>query len=64
MTPDEFLTYLRSLVDDHGSQTLLAHHLGVTPQYISAVFRRKQDPGPRMLAKLKLKKVVTYERQR
>lgn len=64
MTPDEFLTYLRSLVAKHGNQTELAKSIGVTPQYISAIFRHKQEPSPGFLRRLGFERVITYQKSK
>lgn len=44
------------------SQGELAEELGVAQSAISAVLHRKQEPGPKLLEALGLKKVVIYER--
>lgn len=59
-TLDEVLEILADAVDDAGGVVCFADQIGVTNQYVSAVMRRKQAPGPAMLRGLGLRKEVRY----
>ena len=61
MTYDELLSHIRQRVVDAGSQGKLADEIGLAQGEISAVLTLNQKPGPKVLAALGLRKVVTYE---
>lgn len=60
MDYDEFLTYLRWRITKAGSQGKLAQQIGVEQGEISTVLCLHKKPGPKMLAALGVRKVVTY----
>lgn len=63
MNQDKFVKYLQKLVNDNfAGQKEFAVKIGVSPQYLSDVLNKRRDPGPKFLAALGFKKVVTYKR--
>lgn len=56
-TIDDVLTRLRRRVLRAGTQAAAARQLGVTRGYLSDILARRRDPGPRVLAALRLRHV-------
>lgn len=52
---------LRKRVDAAGSQTKAAQELGVSIPYLHEILNGRRDPGPKILAALNMRKVVTFE---
>ena len=52
---------LRAEVARRGTQSAVAQWLGVSRAHVSDMLAGKRTPGPRILAKLGLEKVVRYE---
>jgi transcriptional regulator with XRE-family HTH domain len=61
LTHDQLLKRLMSLVAGYDSQLEAAEHLGVSPQYLSDVLRRKSEPGPAILEAMGYYKLVMYK---
>ena len=55
------LDVLRAEVTRRGTQAAVARWLGVSAAHVSDMLAGKRTPGPRVLAKLGLEKVVRYE---
>ena len=53
---------LRKRLDKAGTQTALAKELGISKPYLSDILKGKRDPGPKVLAQLGIRRVVTFER--
>lgn len=64
MDRSQFTRYLQSLVAIHGNQRRLASHLGISPQMMSDLLSERRDPGAGVLARLELRKSVTYQKIR
>ena len=60
MTRHELIALLLRM-KGHRKQTELAAELDVTPQFLGDVFANRRDPGKKILSKLGLEKVVTYQ---
>ena len=45
------------------SQKAVAIELGISQSYLSEVLAGLKEPGPKLLEKLKLEKIVTYRRK-
>jgi transcriptional regulator with XRE-family HTH domain len=60
-TYEEFLAELADTMKECGSVYALAQELGINRQYLSDILNRKEQPGPKILKSLNLRKVVTYE---
>ena len=53
---------IRNSCSEAGGQTAWAFAHGISPQYVSDVLNGRTDPGPKILAALKYRRVITYER--
>jgi hypothetical protein len=60
MNKTEFLSYLRSLVTDAGSQKALAKRLEINEAYLSDILAERREPAEKILSALGMEKVVTY----
>jgi DNA-binding phage protein len=60
MTADEFIAYLRNLVEQVGSQTALAKQLGVSSQQLNDILTRRRPPQHKLLAALGFTRLITY----
>lgn len=60
MDEDEVITLLRAEASKCASMTRYAKANGFTVQYLSDVFARKRQPGPRILEALGLRRQVKY----
>lgn len=60
LTKDDVLVRLRQLVARYGSQTAAADVLGVGLTTLSDVLRERDDPPPRLLTALGLRREVRY----
>ena len=54
MDEKRVLTLLREACRKAGSQSAWAHAHGIRPQYVSAVLKRRQHPGPQIVRALGL----------
>lgn len=63
-TPDALLERVRVEVAYHGSQDAAAKQLGVSPQYLCDVLRKRREPGQKLLDALGYRRVVVYEQIR
>jgi len=52
---------LKRVIATEGSQSAAARRLSITPQYMSDLLRNRRQPGPALLRRLGLRKIVTYE---
>ncbi len=59
---DDVLAMLRRRAAALGSHRALATALRVTPPYLSDVFHGKREPGPTVLRRLGLRRVVMFAR--
>lgn len=63
MTTDDVVNHLLKMVVDFGAQDRLAEHLGITPQYLCDVLKRRRAPGDSILKALGLERVVIYRKK-
>jgi len=61
LTLDEAREDLRLMADDMSTHAALAKKIGISPQYLHDILAGRREPGPKVLAFLKIKKVVLYE---
>lgn len=61
MNRAELSAELRRRAEAAGSQAALAAEIGVSPQHLGDLLAGKREPGPRLLARLGLVRVVSYE---
>jgi transcriptional regulator with XRE-family HTH domain len=59
MSQPEIVQIIRERIGK-GSQRDFAQSLGVSPSYLSDVLKGRRDAGPKVLAALGLKRVVSY----
>lgn len=52
---------LRRVIQEEGTQKKAAARLGVSQQYISDLLKNRRQPGTKILRRLGLRKVVSYE---
>ena len=45
-----------------GNQAAVARELGINPQYLNDILRKRREPGPMVLRAMGWKKSVSYER--
>ena len=62
MTKQQLIKGLYKLIEKHGTQVELAKGLQVTPAYLNDVLNDRREPNEQFLRRLKLVKVVSYER--
>jgi hypothetical protein len=60
MTTDEVREFLRQECEHAGSQAAWAKANGMAGAYVSDVIHGRRDPAKKLLAALKLKRVVSY----
>lgn len=60
MTKDQMLIRLRAAVEKEESQAAYAKRHDLSAQYLGDVLAGRREPGPKILASLGLKEVVTY----
>lgn len=63
MTEDDLLNRLIGMVGEFGTQEQLAAHLGITPQYLCDVLKRRRAPGDSILTALGLERVTLYRKR-
>ncbi len=63
MTLDQVLVILQREVSKAPSQAVWAKEHGVSPQIVSDVLNKRREPGPSILAALRLEKVPTCYRR-
>ena len=62
LTKNEFLTHLRCLADEAGTQQELAHRLGISTAHLSDVLNERRDPAEKLLSAVGFEKVVLYRK--
>lgn len=62
MTLDELIQTLAQEAVALGSQKKLALKLKVSPAYLGDVLNGRKEPGPKILAAKRVRRVVSYER--
>ena len=62
MTKQQLIKGLYKLIEKHGTQVELAKGLQVTPAYLNDVLNDRREPNEQFLRRLKLIKVISYER--
>lgn len=60
LTRDKLIALLRNRQGSK-SQEAFAAELGITQPHLSDIYRGKRDPGPEVLGKLGLSKVIIYQ---
>lgn len=60
-TPEALLEVIAACVKAAGEQRLAAKQLGVSPQYLCDVLKRRREPGSKLLKALGYRRVVIYE---
>ena len=63
MKTDSVIAILERMVAEVGSQKALAEKLGCSLPYLNDVLLRRKEPGRRILEPLKLRRVISYERE-
>lgn len=58
---DQVIELLKKRQGERG-QNEFAVELGVSPQYLNAVYKRRCDPGAAILSKIGLEKVISYRK--
>jgi len=61
ITLDDVREDLRLMADDMSTHTALAKKIRISPQYLHDILTGRREPGPKVLAFLKVKKVVLYQ---
>lgn len=61
MTVDKVRSILKHECSMAGSQAAWAAKAGVSPAYVSDTLNGRNEPGPALLAALKIRKTVVYE---
>ena len=61
MTTSEFLLFLHDRIREAGDQKTLAKQLGVSQGYLSDVLLGRREPADKILTRLGLRRVVTFE---
>ena len=61
MTHTELVKQIKTVVAQCATQAEAAEKLGVSAQYLGDVLAKRRAPGPKMLKRLKVRKVVGYE---
>lgn len=62
MTLDELIAELKQDAATIGSQKRLALKMHVSPAYLGDVINGRKEPGPKILAAKRIRRVVSYER--
>lgn len=62
MDVKEVRALLRKKVEEAGSTKAAAINLGIGSEYLSSLLTGYSTPGPKVLKKLGLQKVITFER--
>jgi transcriptional regulator with XRE-family HTH domain len=63
MTNEDVLSELKRRQGD-GSQKALAERIGVSPQYLVDVIKKRREPGPKILKALGIVKTVTFNKRK
>uniref|UniRef100_A0A6M3J748 Putative DNA binding, helix-turn-helix domain containing protein n=1 Tax=viral metagenome TaxID=1070528 RepID=A0A6M3J748_9ZZZZ len=63
MTKQQVLTELRRRVGVLGSQAATARDMGCSLAYLNDVLAGRREPGPKILAALRVERAQTYRRQ-
>lgn len=61
MTKTEFMLFLHDKIREAGDQKTLAKQLGVSQGYLSDVLLGRREPADKILTRLGLRRVVTFE---
>ena len=61
MTPDDFRDFLRAKAADAGSKKALAAQFGISAAYMGDVLNGRKSPGPAILGRFNLHRVIRYE---
>lgn len=61
MTADQFVTFLRIKQGDRTAKEFAAI-LGVSPQYLCDVYKRRREPGESILSALDMCREVSYRK--
>ena len=62
MTKQQLIHGLHKLIEKYGTQVELAKRLQITPALLNDVLNDRREPNEKLLKRLKLVKVTTYER--
>ena len=61
LSADEVVSLMKQQQGDR-TQQAYAEELGITPQFLCDILKRRRDPGPKVLSRLGLVQTVKYER--
>lgn len=63
MSEQGLIDFLKCMCSGSG-QKAAAKRLGISPQYLNDIIRKRREPGDKVLKALKLKKVISYRQVR
>jgi hypothetical protein len=62
-TQQEVIGLMQTQIDQIGGQAAAARHWHVSKSFVTEVLQCKKNPGPKLLAALRLRQITTIERR-